>query len=145
MIARRSYLAAIAVSCLTALAGCSQGGAEAIDPDRPDFDGFLSNANGYDGVVDATGESVTTVTVGGGDGMSFDPAAVRIDAGSTVRWEWSGNGGTHNVQAEDGSFESEYSSEAGTTFEQTLDTLEIVKYVCVPHEASGMKGVVVVE
>lgn len=129
----------------SALAGCSQSSAEAGDPDRPDFDGFLANANGYDGVVDATGESVVTVTVGGGDGLSFVPGAVQIDAGSTVRWEWSGTGGTHNVRAEDGSFESEYATEAGTTFERTLDTPEVVKYVCVPHEASGMKGVVLVE
>ncbi|MFC6823540.1 plastocyanin/azurin family copper-binding protein [Halopelagius fulvigenes] len=60
-------------------------------------------------------------------------------------WEWSGQGGSHNVSAKDGSFGSEMTGEKGHTFERTFEEAGTYKYVCVPHEAMGMKGAVVVD
>jgi len=102
----------------------------------------------YDGVVDETGSDAVTVMVGSeanGGNFGFDPVAVKVSSGTTVTWEWTGKGSTHNVVADDGSFESDLTSETGFTFEQTFDSVGEYKYFCEPHKSMGMKGVVVVE
>lgn len=115
--------------------------------DAPAFGGWLDNTN-YKSVTDKTGASEVTVKVGaeGNNGpYSFAPPAIRVGTGTAVTWEWTGEGGTHNVVAQDGSFESELSAEKGHTFEYTFDSSGTYKYSCEPHEAMGMKGVVVVK
>ncbi|SEP06201.1 halocyanin domain-containing protein [Halogranum amylolyticum] len=137
-----------AVSATTAcLALGSAGGTAAQSSGESDLAGWFGNVDNYEGVVDETGNAEVTITVGtsaNGGNFGFGPAAVRVDPGTTVVWEWSGKGGTHNVVAEDGSFESEMTGEAGHTFEQTLESTGVRKYACVPHQAMGMKGAVVV-
>ncbi|AXG06639.1 halocyanin domain-containing protein [Haloplanus rubicundus] len=112
------------------------------------FDGWMSDVGNYSEVADATGQDEVTITVGAqgnGGNFAFDPPAVQVDPGTTVVWEWNGEGGQHNVVAEEGGeFESELTAEAGFTFEQTLESEGVVKYFCQPHRALGMKGVVVV-
>jgi halocyanin-like protein len=112
------------------------------------FDGWMSDVSNYEGVVDQTGSGEVTVEVGveaNNGAFGFGPAAIQVDTGTTVVWEWTGQGGQHNVVAEEGGdFESELSAEAGFTFEQTFDSEGVVKYFCTPHRALGMKGVVVV-
>ncbi|SDZ86995.1 halocyanin domain-containing protein [Haloplanus vescus] len=112
------------------------------------FGGWMSDVGNYSEVADATGQDEVTITVGAqgnGGNFGFDPAAVQVDPGTTVVWEWNGEGGQHNVVAEEGGdFESELSSEAGFTFEQTFDSEGVVKYYCQPHQGLGMKGVVAV-
>ncbi|WP_312909711.1 halocyanin domain-containing protein [Natronosalvus caseinilyticus] len=111
-----------------------------------DFDGYLDDANNYDGVEDHTGESEVTVDVGAGsDGFAYGPAAIVVDSGTTVVWEWTGAGGSHDVVAEDGSFESEMYGDEGETFEHTFDETGTYTYHCSPHVSMGMKGAVVVE
>lgn len=98
-------------------------------------------------VVDETGKKKVTVVVGAegnGGTYAFGPAAVRIDPGTTVVWQWSGNGGMHNVIAENGSFESDLQEKAGATFEHTFEADGINRYYCEPHRAMGMKGIVLV-
>lgn len=115
---------------------------------QTDFGGWLSDVGNYDGtVVDATGQDEVTVEVGvqaNGGAFGFGPAAVQVDPGTTVVWEWTGKGVPHNVVDEAGNFESELISEAGATYEQTFDAAGVVKYYCTPHRGLGMKGVVVV-
>jgi len=116
---------------------------------QPTFDGFLSNTDNYDGVVDRTGRSAVTVDVGAsgnGGSFAFGPAAVRVDPGTTVTWRWTGKGAGHNVRAVEGAdFDSGTAvTEEGTTFEHRFEAAGVVKYVCDPHEPLGMKGVVVV-
>lgn len=132
-----------------ALAGCSDGGNGNGDGgDVPqEIDEHLSDANGYDGSIDdQTGEDEVTVEVGTGDtGYGFSPAAVRVDVDATVVWEWTGQGGQHNVNAVDDSdfdFQSEYYEAEGETFEQTFDEAGNVLYECEPHSANGMLGAV---
>jgi halocyanin-like protein len=120
--------------------GSGSGGA-------PSFDGWLSNASNYDGVVDRTGASEVTVKVGveaNGGAFGFGPAAVRVDPGTTVVWEWTGEGSMHDVVAKDGRFESEQTDEAGHTYARTFEETGTTKYACTPHRTLGMKGVVVV-
>ena len=112
----------------------------------PDFGGWLDDVPNYDSVVDETGSDSVSVTVGGepNDFLSFVPAAVHVDNGATVEWEWTGDGGAHNVVHQDGDFESELTAEAGFTFTHTFEEDGIYNYYCQPHRALGMKGSVVV-
>jgi halocyanin-like protein len=90
-----------------------------------------------------TGQSEVTITVGAeaNNGLSYAPAAVRIDEGTTVIWEWTGEGGAHNVEAEEGAdFASEIVAEEGHTFEWTANTTGVVPYFCNPHKGQGMKA-----
>ncbi|MXR40332.1 halocyanin domain-containing protein [Halobaculum sp. WSA2] len=109
---------------------------------------WFSGVSNYDGVVDETGSGSVSVQVGveaNGGAYGFGPAAVRVDPGTTVTWEWTGNGGSHNVAAEgDASFESELVGDGGHTFEHTFEEAGVYRYVCTPHKALGMKGAVVV-
>jgi len=154
------------VALAAGLAGCSGGGGSASgedgstdEPTETAGDGgsggasdaieeYLSDTDNFDGVVDETGASEVTVTVGSeanGGNFGFDPAAIRVSSGTTVTWEWNGLGSTHNVVDEDGSFESELVEEEGHTFSQTFEESGTVEYYCTPHRTMGMKGVVVVE
>jgi halocyanin-like protein len=139
---RRRELLLGAAAGVSLLAGCGSGGSS-----DGSFDGWLDGVSNFDGTVaDRTGESEVTVTVGaeGNTGnLAFAPAAVRVSTGTTVVWEWNGNGGRHNVHAmEGGSFQSQTRNEAGHTFSETFDETGAVKYQCDPHVTLGMKGVV---
>jgi len=157
---RRTVVGA-AAALAAGLAGCSGGstsdtsesGDSSDDADANGdgsasaFDGYLANASNYDGIVDETGSSEVTVTVGAeanGGNWGYGPAAVRVSSGTTVVWEWSGRGGPHDVVAEDGSFSSEQRNGAGHTYTRTFDEPGTVRYYCTPHRTLGMKGVVVV-
>ncbi|TQQ79790.1 halocyanin domain-containing protein [Halonotius terrestris] len=122
-------------------------GEPAMAQDDP-YDGWFADTSNYNGTVDRRGQDSVTVSVGAGDtGILFDPPAIVVDPGTTVVWEWTGEGGAHNVSEENGVFESETIGEAGHTFEHTFgeDTDgEIFRYVCTPHQALGMVGAVAV-
>jgi serine/threonine-protein kinase len=157
-VSRRRFVQATGAAVATgALAGCTGNGGgngngnddgNGDAPQAPqEIDDFLSEANLYDGsIVDMTGEDEVTIMVGAGDGgLAFDPPAVRITSSTTVVWEWTGEGGTHNVASTEGSesdFQSEIVGEQGHTFNQSFDNTGIQLYVCQPHEAQGMKGAI---
>jgi halocyanin-like protein len=157
---RRRFLQTGALVGLAGLAGCAGGGSSGGSTDGgsdaeggggdgdggttdASYDAWLDDVSNYDGTpADRTGEETITVVVGAGNGLLFDPPAVRVSPGTTVVWEWTGRGGQHNVRAEDGAFESELFSTEGSTFEWTFEEPGVVRYLCVPHQAVGMKGVV---
>lgn len=158
---RRTFLAAAGSASTVLLAGCSGNGNGDDEPsdDEPSDESpedrartFLDDqdAGGWDGdVADETGQDEIVIAVGAGpNGFQFGPAGVRVDAGTTVVWEWTGQGGGHNVSSEGASdfeFESERTDEEGFTFEQTFEEEGLAAYVCTPHRAQGMYGAVVVE
>ena len=112
-----------------------------------EYDGWFDDAMNFDGTADMTGEDEVTVEVGAGDvGLAFDPAAIHVDPGTTVVFEWTGEGGGHNVaeRETDERYESERTDEAGTTYEVTYETDGVSKYICVPHVDNGMVGAVAV-
>lgn len=109
------------------------------------------------GVQDATDGDEVTVQVGAGEnGLAFDPPGMRISSGTTVIWEWTGEGGAHNVAS---TTESDHDLEGGDsdfdfysgepqedgTYEETFDETGVGLYMCEPHAQSGMKGGFVVE
>ena len=111
-----------------------------------EVDDYLSEASEYNGSLeDMTGEDEATVEVGAGsNGLAFSPAAIQVDSGTTVTWEWTGEGGAHNVVHEDGEFESDLQEEDGATFEHTFEEEGNFLYYCNPHRSQGMKGAVIV-
>jgi len=125
-----------------AVAGAGSAAAQEEQPDWPSgVEG--GNLGSYE---DARGEDEVTVLVGAGDnGLAFDPTKLWIDPGTTVVWEWTGDGGGHDVVAGDGSFESDLESDAGATFEHDFEEAGTYRYACTPHKSMGMKGAVVVE
>ena len=147
---RRRFLRAAAITAVGAGAGCATetrqaettaaGGdgagatpATTASAGEFDFGGWLADTSNYDGTTaDMRGTASVTVEVGvsGNDGaFAFGPPAVRVDPGTTVTWEWTGDGGQHNVVAESGAdFSSgDPTNEAGHTFERTVDSAGVVK------------------
>lgn len=119
------------------------------------YSGYLSEVPNFDGrTADATGMEEVTVDVGAIDGFKFDPPAVLVEPGTTIQWNWVGQGGAHNVYHDDQSdlvdeqiFESgDPVVEEGVNYEFTFEDAHtgFHPYVCQPHRAQGMKGVVVV-
>ena len=156
-VSRREIVRIGGVAVATGLAGCvgdsgseqtAAAGGSTRETDPRSFDGWLSNVENYDGVVDETGRDAVTVSVGvenGPGAYGFDPAAVRVSTETRITFEWTGRGSSHNVVARDGGFESELTDAAGHTFEHAFESSGTVPYYCTPHESLGMKGVVVVE
>ena len=170
---RRTLMRALGGSALAVgLAGCAgseptaedepadegtNGGDTDADADQsvPEaVDSYLesNDARGYDGTaVDATGQDTVTVSVGAGEiGLAFAPAAVRVASGTTVSWEWTGEGGDHNVVAAD---ESDFDvspqtgliADTGHTTEETFEEAGNYLYLCEPHVGNGKVGAVIVD
>jgi len=144
---RRGFMRSAAGTAAVGATAANAGTAAAQEGAEDQFGGWMEDARNYDGeVADMTGEDEVTIAVGAGDsGLAFDPAAVRVDPGTRIVWEWTGEGGGHNVVGENRDFRSgDPVSEAGTTYEQAFEEAGVVEYYCNPHRATGMKGVVVV-
>ncbi|ELZ74118.1 halocyanin domain-containing protein [Haloferax larsenii] len=143
---RRAFLGAAAGGAAVA----ATSGTAAAQTEEPDFGGWLDGIDG--GYEDLRGQSEVTIEVGAegnGGALAFAPAGIWVDPGTTVTWEWTGEGGGHNVKMEEGpaSLDSGAAvAEAGTTYEYTFEEGDagISKYFCEPHKALGMKGAVAV-
>jgi len=116
----------------------------------PDYGDWLSSVSNFDGeTVDATGQDSATVEVGvqaNGGAYGFGPAAIHVDNGATVQFEWTGEGGAHNVVSDgDGPLDSgDTVDTSGVEYEHTFEEDGIYPYYCVPHESLNMKGAIVV-
>lgn len=160
---RRTFLIAAGSAAATvALAGCSDddngddgngdGNGNGDVPEEVDQYLTDNEANLYDGTVeDHTGEGSITIMNGAGeDGLAFDPTAVRIDSGTEVTWEWTGEGGGHNVVSTESpeEFESddgELIDEEGHTWSYTFENTGNYMYECTAHTALGQHGAIIVE
>ncbi|SDY48842.1 DUF5059 domain-containing protein [Halobellus clavatus] len=99
--------------------------------------------------------------------VAFEPSELTVSQGDTVVWSH-GAGEPHSVTAYEeempdsatywasGGFESQSAAESGwengtgavqsgQSFVHTFETTGVHEYVCIPHEAAGMTGTVVVE
>lgn len=144
---RRTLLATGSASVLAALAGCSffEDEVEFGDEVPESVADHLSTANNVDGTItDRTGESELVVAVGPGGNFAYDPALIRVDPGTTVRWEWESSG--HTVTSVSGNFEMDTGRESSGhetnhTFEESGNYL----YECSPHSSAGHRGAVIVD
>ncbi len=142
---RREALRLVGGSAAIAAVGTGSVGTAAAE--EPDYGGFLNDVENYEETEDLRDEEEVAIEVGAGDqGLYFEPPAVWVDEGTEVVWEWTGEGGSHNVVASGGpeEYESEQTDEEGFTFEHTFEEEGISEYVCTPHEAQGMLGAVAV-
>lgn len=151
---RRDMLKALGVSAgVTGLAGCTNplgGGGE--DPTcqtvdaEPNYGDWFENVGTYRGTCDLRDENEVSVFVGAAGGLGYYryvPTAIAVRPGTTVTWEWTGEGGTHDVVAENEAFDSgDPVDDAGATFEFTVDVPGLYKYYCSPHRDLGMRGAV---
>ncbi|MFC7042022.1 halocyanin domain-containing protein [Halonotius sp. GCM10025705] len=148
-VSRRGLLRTAAGGVAAAGAATATAGTAAGQSEMADFGSHLQGVDG--GTEDLRGNDEVTVQVGAsgnGGNLAFSPAGIWIDPGTTVIWEWTGEGGGHNVEAIDGpaSFSSETVGESGFTFEFTFteEHAGITNYRCSPHESLGMLGAVAV-
>ncbi|MDB2223760.1 halocyanin domain-containing protein [Halorubrum ezzemoulense] len=143
-VSRRAFMrtaggAAAAAGAATATAGTAA--AQEVEPDWPSA--TEGNVGSY---TDARGQDSVTISVGAGDqGLAFDPTLVWVDEGTTIAWEWTGAGGSHNVQTVEGGGPASLDSgdpvgEEGATYEYETSSEDagITHYHCVPHTAVGM-------
>ena len=152
MITRRLLLKTIGAAGTIGVAGCLSVGGEADSCEtletEPNYRGWLDDTSNYVGTCDHRGTNSVSVQNGAKANNAhwgFKPAAVAVSPGTTVRWEWTGNGGAHDVVAERGEFASgSPTDDAGTTFEYRFDDPGLYKYSCSPHRAMGMKGAIFV-
>jgi len=165
---RRRFLETVSVTAVW-LAGCTggdggDGGERRSGADYPAVDEWLTETeigdadDTYDGtLVDERDVDTLDIAVGSsgnGGNFAYDPSAVVVSTGTTVRWNWTGEGGLHNVEAEpeEQLGESDYTFSSGEPvessseqFSQTLDSAGIALYHCEPHLSVGMKGGIAVE
>jgi halocyanin-like protein len=116
----------------------------------PTVDEWLAGTNEYDGTItDQTNTGlveITTGATGNGGHFAFDPHAVKISTGTTVRWSWTGRGGAHNIAFEDADLAGEtIHGESGVHFEETFTETGVFRYTCQPHRAIGERGAIIVE
>src|SRR6056297_1390085 len=106
---RRDFIRTAGGSAAATTAVAASSGSAAAQTVQPEF----SELEGIDGgIEDLRGESEVTVEVGAsgnGGNVAFSPAGIWIDPGTTVIWEWTGEGGDHNVVTVDGP--AEFSSD----------------------------------
>ena len=138
-VTRRRVLAALGTAGAVGVAGCAGGGASAQD----DYDVGMT-------------------------AVAFDPVEITVSVGDTVVWantssrghtvtaygsgipdeaEFFASGGYDSTEAARDAFGSELGGliESGDTWSHTFEVAGEYEYVCLPHEASGMVGTVVVE
>lgn len=163
MISRRTYLTGMGLLAAgggSVLAGCAARAqappsetpetrmAGGLVPVEPDYEGWFKGVSNYDGTIDRRDQEFVSVTVGEKGNLgafAFGPAAVAVSPGATVVWEWTGNGGGHDVASAHGFFSSGgLADEPGHTFEYTFETPGVFPYYCTPHRTMGMRGAVVV-
>lgn len=142
-VSRRQFARAVGGA---AAVGAAAGPASA-QQEEPDFS-YISGENVVS-VEDMRGQGAVTVEVGaGGQGLSFAPTGLWIDPETTVTFEWTGNGGGHNIvpdeipEESDWGGSSEVVSEEGFTHEHTFTAEGVYNYYCMPHRQLGMLGAI---
>ncbi|WP_121823351.1 DUF1565 domain-containing protein [Halostella salina] len=120
-----------------------------IERGELDVEPWMADANGFDGLVDRRGTDEVTVEVGTGpDGRALDPAAVIVDRGTTITWDWVDGSGSHyivdrlRVASDPESVPDP--RPAPYSESKTLDLVGMTRFACYAHHQEGMIGAVVV-
>ena len=143
--AARDRLATMPVDCIVSKYGLPDTtGVDllaAVREDHPELPFVLVTDR-----TDADLVEIDSGASGNGSQLAFDPHAVTVSTGTTVRWSWTGKGGGHNIVFRDGDFGSEpVRAEPGVHFEETFAETGVFRYACEPHHALGHRGAVIVE
>jgi plastocyanin len=152
---RRRFLAGAGVAGAIGLAGCT---GSADQGNSSGDDGNESTGGGHEGShgsLEGPSASATVTMATTDDGSHFEPHVAWVEPGASITWEL--ESGTHTTTAyaaetdnpqripeAANSWDSGTLSESGATFEHTFETPGVYDYLCVPHEATGMIGTVIV-
>lgn len=148
-IGRTTWIAALAI--LTAAASGCAGSDDTAAAEAPANALMATTSTAEAGAARATTVEMT-------NDLNFSPQTVRIQVGETVTWRNTSDVGhtvtadkdlandPSNVQLPEGAqpFNSG-TVQSGESFSKTFETAGTYKYVCLPHEAQGMTGTVIVE
>ncbi|MFC7130531.1 plastocyanin/azurin family copper-binding protein [Haloferax chudinovii] len=117
--------------------------------------GHREEEDGHDEAIGAPTDTAEVTMVSTDNGYHFEPHVVRVNVGGTVTFH--NESGTHSTTAYHpdndqpqlvpggaASWDSGILSEEGATFEHTFETEGVYHYYCIPHEALGMVGTVIV-
>ena len=148
-VSRRTFMRTAGGATAAAGVAAATSGTAAAQEDEENGGGnevpdWPSGAEGNLGTYeDARGQDEVTVMVGADDdGLAYDPTLLWVDPGTTITWEWTGQGGGHNVETVEGpaELESEVVDEEGFTYtyETSEDDEGITHYHCAPHDGVGM-------
>ncbi|GGJ08912.1 hypothetical protein GCM10008995_18510 [Halobellus salinus] len=138
-VTRRRVLAALGSVGAVGVAGCAGGG------DSPEGD--------YDVGMTAVAYDPTEITVSVGDTVVWANTSSRghtvtaYDSGIPDEAAFFASGGYDSTEAARDAFGSELGGliDSGDTWSHTFEVAGEYEYVCLPHEASGMVGTVVVK
>ncbi len=118
------------------------------EPSSESLEEWLEDANGYRGEVKRFGPRTRPLIHVGmetDDGFAFSPPAIEVPPMTSVVWDWTGQGGQHNVVALDGTFDSgRTNAQPGTMYQHVFEETGTYRFVSEPDRDDGMKGVVVV-
>lgn len=146
---RRGLLSrgALALAGVTAVAGCTGGGAGDED-DTPEPTSEPTDTATATPTESGEPSADHTVVVGPGGSLVFDPGELSVAPGDTVQFSWDSNFHTVTVESRpDGSDwtgTGEETHDAGYTHTHTFDTEGTYEYYCNPHRSSGMVGSITV-
>lgn len=154
---RRSVLGGLALLGVGSLAACSSGGTASTGSDQGAATAVSKVSAGLDAQANAAKAGTPTV-IKMTDEYKFDPASVTVPVGATVTWDNSG------TQVHSATFDpakattkADVALPSGVdpfdsgllqpkqTWSHTFTTAGTYKYICIPHEAMGMKGEVIVK
>lgn len=143
---RRRYLATVGGMGLVGMAGCLGDD----PPEEPAYGDFLNSVPHFDGFEDLTDQDQVTVLVGDGDnGMLYTPPAITVVPRTPVTFEWTGQGGEHDVRAEDAptSWQNPEGliDQEGHTWTREYEEPGTHLYWCWPHRGAGMRGAIFVD
>lgn len=158
---RRRLLALVGGVATVALAGCVGARRDPNYTPRTEApqgagegDGDARTGDGGGGPSRSANTTVNMVSTSGGDQI-FDPEVVWLDVGGTVTFvNESGthsatayaeaNGKPNRIPSDAEAFDSGILTEQGAAFTHTFEAEGVYDYYCIPHEAVGMVGTVVV-
>ncbi|GAB3422575.1 hypothetical protein GCM10027435_27410 [Haloparvum alkalitolerans] len=173
---RRDVLVAVGVAGATAVGGClgtpNGDGTATSDAETPTTEPTETKPNGADPTEtepttteptetepteteptttepegSTAADADETVLVAPDGSLAFEPAELRVAAGTTVAFVWRGGG--HNVAVTEQPDGADWAGvpevqDAGYEYRHTFEVPGAYDYVCEPHEFAGMTGRVVV-
>lgn len=126
---KHTHLLVLLVAVALILAGCHDPGPGDGDPTNGEME---TNGEEPAQEYDVTMESI-----------EFNPGNITIEVGSTVTWT-NEDPVEHTTTADNGEWDSDLMGQ-GDTFNHTFEEAGTFPYHCIPHQAQGMTGAIIVE
>jgi plastocyanin len=153
---RRRFLAGLALASVAAVVACGTGGSAPSSNDSSASTAVARVSTGM-GSLAAAGQSASSIVVKMTGQNTFDPAIVTVPIGSSVTWlddattpksvtcdpAFAATKGDIVLPAGASPFDSGMIA-PGQIWTHSFTTPGTYKYACVPNEAAGMRGTVVV-